>query len=43
MIRVHDLTLPFDHDPGDLNKALAKRLGLRISAPSKSSDCASVH
>lgn len=29
MIRVHDLTLPFDHDPADLEKALAKRLGVR--------------
>ena len=32
MIRVHDLTLPIDHDPGDLNRALAKRLGIRGNA-----------
>ena len=32
MIRVHDLALPFDHDPEDLNKALAKRLCIRSNA-----------
>ncbi len=31
MIRVHDLALPFDHDTDDLNKALAKRLGLGLN------------
>jgi uncharacterized FAD-dependent dehydrogenase len=29
MIRVHDLALAFDHAPDDLNKAIAKRLGIR--------------
>jgi uncharacterized FAD-dependent dehydrogenase len=32
MIRIHDLTLPFDHDADALNKAVAKRLGVSARA-----------
>ncbi|MCP4451974.1 MAG: hypothetical protein GY809_10960 [Planctomycetes bacterium] len=31
MIRVHDLALPFDHRPDDLEKAIARKLGLRAN------------
>lgn len=31
MIRVHDIALPFDHLPDDLNGAIAKRLGIRTN------------